>query len=162
MRKIMLDGLIDGIVIAAMLTCIVLIAGCGATTNTRTTTQDTARIVGSVAGAPVDVQVQRQVQEQAQSETTIKGPDVVGMIAPLAPLVPGPIGAGLGLVGAAFGAWRMMREREANKAVEQTVKGVETFKQQIAPETADLLGAHLGRAMDEKVKAKIKQAKAKA
>jgi hypothetical protein len=153
-----LDGVLEFACIVLLLAIVLALTGCGSATSTRT--QDTARIVGSVAGAPVDVQVQRQVQEE--SETTIKGPDVVGMIAPMAPLVPGPIGAGLGLIGAAFGAWRMMREREANKAVEQTVKGVEAFKGQIAPETADLLRNHLGRAMDESVKAKIKQARAKA
>lgn len=146
-------GLLSGIGLL-----IAFLTGCGTSTQTRTT--DNARITGDVAGMPVDVQVQRQVSEQ--SETTVKGPDVAGLIAPLAPLVPGPIGAGLGLLGAAFGAWRMMREREANKAVEQTVKGVEAFKAQIAPETCDLLSNHLGRVMDENVKAKIKAARAKA
>lgn len=151
-----IDGIIEACAIGIILAVCLFLAGCGTATSTRT--QDTSRIVGSVAGAPVDVQVQRQVQEE--SETTVKGPDL-SSLAPLAPLVPGPVGAGLGLIGAAFGAWRMLRERAANKAVEQTVKGVESFKQQIAPETAELLGSHLGRAMDEHVKARIKQARAK-
>jgi hypothetical protein len=132
----------------------VLLSGCGTATQTRT--QDNARIVGSVAGAPVDVTVQRQVSEQ--SETTIAGPD----LAMLAPMVPGgaALGGIAGLAGAAFGAWRMLRERAANKALAQTVAGVEAFKEEQASATVDALHGHLGRAMDEDAKARVRRAKA--
>jgi outer membrane lipoprotein SlyB len=151
---------------AAVLLALAL-AGCwqSETRSTEKVTTQTSAIVldtpiGQITAQPVRVEQLTEGQSNTKAGADV---NVAGIASAALPFLPGGAAAGgiMGLAGAAFGAWRMLRERDANKAVEQTVKGVENFKAQIAPETADLLHNHLSRAMDESAKAKVKAARAK-
>jgi outer membrane lipoprotein SlyB len=149
---------------AAVLFALAL-SGCwqSETRSTEKTTTQTGPIQITTPVGDITVQPVRVEQVAEGQSSTKAGADFPAMAGAALPFIPGGAAAGglMGLAGAAFGAWRMLKEKEANKAVNQTVKGVEAFKAQIAPETADLLRNHLGRAMDESVKAKIKAARAK-
>jgi hypothetical protein len=94
---------------------------------------------------------------QEQSETKVQGPDLTA-IAPLLPAIPvaGPVA---GIAGAAFGLWRMLKEKAANKALTQTVAGIEDFKSQHEPEVVEKLHHSLGRKMDSDAKKRVKQAR---
>ena len=147
---------------ASLLAALVL-SGCWSTdTQTR---EQANTVVGPVAfDTPIGQFTAQQFeikQERTQTETSKTQVDPAPSIAAATPFIPGgPLAGGLaGIAGAAFGAWRMLREKAANKALTQTVAGIEDFKSQHEPEVVEKLHHALGRKMDTDAKKRVKHAR---
>lgn len=149
------DAVIIGVIFAVVL---LLVPGC-VQSDTRSTERTVTQTSPIVADTPVGtitiqpVRVERVSEGQSQTRTQAD----LSALAAVAPLVPGAgaVGGLAGLAGAAFGAWRMVKERETNKALAQTVEGVESFKARLDEARVQELHASMRSAMDEKVREKV-------
>lgn len=148
---------------------VLLLTSCGSTRETTTDTTDRGRVrletpvvidspLGPWTIRPFSATADRRTLAQSSEEATYR-PD----LAQIAPLVEaGGMGVGgplAGLAGLAFGAWRMLRERQCTGALKATVTAIEDFKTTASPGEVERLHGKLSRAMDASHKRIVKRVK---
>lgn len=166
-------GLIHALMIMAVLIALaMLLTGCGSTREESSrevqieqTTTRTGPIVADTPVGPVTIQPSTVIVERRQtttgavsSKTEYEAPLVSAAISAAVPAlgIGGPLA---GIAGAAFGAWRMFKERQSNQALKATVDGLEDFKAGAPSKDVEMLHDCLSKRMDVSHKQLIRKAK---